>query len=232
MRPRSHILKPPARPLIADDAGTVAHVWFRNGALVDKYGNAWTQNGAVPQVAKSGRTPAGAGPFSDANYYSLGTGNDALDFVGDFSIAVVFQPTATNNSGAFLSNGVFGAAGSGYRLSLIGGVGQIDTYAAASGLGRKAEVAAVQTGTLNVICAGRGTTTVYLKQNLRAILSAAAATITAGTGRVANLGRDDGLTNSVPGNIYEIWMSSTTPSDALFIDIMNRVKARVGITAW
>src|SRR5574340_1492774 len=78
------------QPLIPDDAGTVSHVVFNGSSLVDRFGNSWTQNGTVPQVARSGRTPAGAGPFSDANYYSLGTGSDVLDFAGDFSACIVF----------------------------------------------------------------------------------------------------------------------------------------------
>src|SRR5512137_672945 len=64
-------------PLIADDPGTVAHVYWNGSALVDIMGNAWTQNGTVPQVAANASpfSPgnAGAGPYTSANYYQLGT---------------------------------------------------------------------------------------------------------------------------------------------------------------
>ena len=103
----------------------MAHVYFNGSQLVDKYGNAWTQNGTVPQVARRGRIPAGAGAFSDANYYSLGTGNDVLDFAGDFSACIVF--TATDVAApvkVLFSNGASSVAGY-YLQQAAGGAGTI-----------------------------------------------------------------------------------------------------------
>ena len=81
-------------PLFSDDANTVAHLYWRNGGLFDSKSNSWSMNGTVPQVASSGKVPPGAGPFSDANFYSLGAGNDVLDFASDFYGVIVWQPAS------------------------------------------------------------------------------------------------------------------------------------------
>lgn len=72
--------------LIPEDAATVAHIYFDGAKLNDTKGNTWTQVGTVPQVAKSGAVPAGAGPFSGSNYYSAG---NALEQHASFSIVAL-----------------------------------------------------------------------------------------------------------------------------------------------
>lgn len=67
-----------------------------------------TQNGTVPRVATSGLHPKGygarhasIGPFSAANYLSLGAGAapDVLDFSDDFTECAIVEPTPTDFSG-------------------------------------------------------------------------------------------------------------------------------------
>jgi hypothetical protein len=219
-------------PLIADDAGTVAHVRWNGSALVDSFGNSWTQNGTVPQVARSGRTPAGAGAFSDANYYSLGTGNDVLDFAGNFSGCVVSSITSGANSPALLSNGAFNTAGYYVQHGGATGADVRITFNAAASNSPVADAAGTALNQINCICFGRAGTTGYLKANLRTLVTATAGTMTAATATQARIGRYTDAGFAVAGTIYEVWLSTTTPTDALFISIMNRVRSRAGVTAW
>jgi hypothetical protein len=224
-----HSLAAGIGPLIAEDAGTVSHVWFRSGALVDTKSNTWTQNGTVPQVARQGRTPAGAGPFSDVNYYSLGSGSDVLDFTGDFSIALVFAASSFATNPVLFANGIAGTAG--YALQISGGAGRINFYNGAT-TSPVTGITAPSTSTLNVLCVGRTTNTGNAKLNLEALASATSGTKNNGTTLSAKLGRYEAAGSSFGGTLYEAWFSTTTPSDALFISIMNRVKSKAGITAW
>lgn len=223
-------------PLILDDAGTVAHVTWNGSALVDSFGNSWTQNGTVPQVGKAGKTPAGAGPFSDVNYYSLGTGNDVLDFAGDFTVAVVWSATAlTDDAECFIANGVFGASGAGWRVlaRYVSADLLFDTYSAASGLTRSATAAGAAQLGLNVICVGRSGTNQIAKCNLSAATTTAGTKTVVGTSQIAKIGRDEGAGGSAGQSIIrEVWASSTAISDALATSIANRVKTRAAVTAW
>jgi hypothetical protein len=56
---------------IPESANVVAHVWW-NGSSIQQTGSAFAMVGTVPQVAASGSVPAGAGPYSTANYYDAG----------------------------------------------------------------------------------------------------------------------------------------------------------------
>lgn len=223
-------------PLIADDASTVAHVMWNGTALVDTFGNSWTQNGTVPQVSKSGKTPAGAGPFSDANYYSLGTGNDVLDFAGDFSVAVVWTATGlTDASEVLLVNGVSGASGAGWRIFARHNTGDVicDTFAAASAITRSQTTPNNIKAAVNVICFGRSGTNQIAKCNLNAAITTAGTKTVVGTSQIAKIGRDEPALNSAgESTIHEVWATSTAASDALFTAIANRVKARAAVTAW
>lgn len=222
-------MKAPPRPLIADDAGTAAHVWWRNGRLYDVKGNTWTTNGTVPMVARSGKTPAGAGSFSDANYYSLGAGNDALDFAGDCTIVCVFlAPASVANQPVFFANGD-GSAATGYfgHLNATGNLrfGYAPSLALATA---NAQVA----GAVNVACIGYGGGQTRAKLNLGAMASSTVAHWAAATTVAAQLGRYTSATFAFGSTIYELWASSTAMTDALATSIANRVKSKAGITAW
>jgi hypothetical protein len=222
-------------PLIADDPNTVSHVTWNGSALVDSKGNAWTMNGTVPQVAKSGKTPAGAGPFSDANYYARsGPASDNLDFTGDFSVCAVVTPTAadiTTPFAIFVANGAVSQEGYFAQWFTGGTLSGVTSWSGNNGSAQTVTTTAA--GRLSVVCFGRAGTTVYSKLNLGAIATATGTTITAGTTQQATLGRYLSATGRyMTGTLHEVWFSTTTPSDALFTAIMQRVKLRAQITAW
>lgn len=218
-------------PLIIEDANTVAHVVWNGYALVDLHANAWSMNGTVPQVAKSGKTPAGSGAFSDANNYSLGTGVDVGDFASDFAACVVFDGSDQTANHVLLCDGL--ASTDGWyvnngatpvmRFSLNNGatVGQIST------------ANQVINGGINVFCFGVAGGEQIAKLNLgTAVTNTPGGVRTPATTRPARIGRYDSTTLAYGGRIYEVWFSTTTPTDALFTAIQQRVKLRAGITDW
>jgi hypothetical protein len=94
-------------PLLPDDASTLIHLIWRNGALIDLAGNKWKTVGAGPTYSPpQGRMPAGARLFSGANHIELGTGVDVSDVV-DFLGVVIATPVAADAHpfvSMFLSN--------------------------------------------------------------------------------------------------------------------------------
>jgi len=218
-------------PLIPDDANTVAHVYFRNGALVDSYGNSWTQNGTMPQVSASGKIPPGSGPSSDTNNYSLGSGNDVLDFTGNFSICMIVgasssyaaQPVTFCN-GLYNSNGYYIGFNTTGHLTMGVGPGGIMT----------ATSNAIISGVPNVVCVGInfGTSTWVQKLNLGTVVTAGSASLLPATGRIAYLGRYNTAGQPWLGTIYEAWFSTTLASDAAFTTLATQIKATLGISAW
>ena len=212
-------------PLIVEDSGTVAHVYWNGTALVDTKGNAWTENGTVPQVSANPFTTTryGAGPFSAANYYSLGTGTDVLDLPGDMTVCVVFSGLLAGTS-EIASDGGFGAAGAGW--SLLASATQVifDTYDAASAYTRASSAATVTSGPC-VICAGRSGSTQYVKSNLVATVSQAGAKTVAATSNPAMIGRRATGAGTVPmeGTIYELYATSTPFTEATVVEIQQKV---------
>ncbi len=210
--------------LIPGGPGTVAHVWWDGVRVRDTRGNAWAMQGTVPQVAASGRVPAGAGPFSDANYYSLGTGSDVLDFAGDFSACFVYRHVVSAED--LFGNGGAGAT-AGYDVTLNGATAFLQVPGVNVVLGTGLILA-----TLNVTCFGRSGANIVGKNNLGSYSSTVQA-MTPGTTYAARLGlRNPNQNTPLGGALHEVWFSTMTPSDALFAAIQQRVKARVGITAW
>jgi hypothetical protein len=209
--------------LIAEDANTVAHVYWDGSALVDTKGNSWTQNGTVPQVTANPFTTTryGAGPFSDSNYYSLGTGTDVLDFAGDFTACVVGIASINQIS---LSNTALGA--SGYYLGSVGVGGDIlfRTYDAGGNTSVQSPAATYVVGSPNVVCFGISGTTQYIKSNLNATVSAAGARKTPDTGTPFMIGRVSGGTAyAYVGTIYELYATATPWSEANVTAIQQRV---------
>src|SRR5574341_273032 len=206
-------------PIIPEDANTVAHVWWKDGTgLVDAKGNSWTMNGTVPQIARTIGAPSGAGPFSDANYYALGSGNDVLDFAGDFSCCFVITRTVIDATRRIIaSDGLDSTSGWYIDTYATSGVVSIVFGAPATRTIIGPTANALGTNAPNVICAGRAATTGYVKLNLGTLVTAAAGTITPATTVIANLGRyGGGALPDTDGAIMEAWLSTTTPSDALF----------------
>lgn len=217
-------------PLILDDANTVAHVVWRDGALVDLKGNAWIMNGTVPQVARTATTTAGAGAFSDANYYSFSPGS-VLDFAGDFSGVIVYTALSSTASNGLVSKAsAYGASGAGWRLMENSTGPTFDTLGPGGAYTRAGDIGLLG---LNVVCFGRSGSTMMLKVNLRAIVTQAGALNVQASGEPGRIGRyaETGV-GADSDNIYEVWLSSTTVSDALCTAKIQGVKERLGITAW
>ena len=212
-------------PLITEDANTVAHVYWNGTALVDSKGNAWTENGTVPQVTANPFTVErfGSGPFSAANYYSLGTGDDVLDFAGDITVCVVFSGLLAGTS-EVASDGGFGAAGAGWTLLASATQVIFDTYDAASAYTR-ASAAAVVTSGPHVICGGRSGSTQYVKGNLVATVSQAGAKTVAATSNPAMIGRRATGAGTAPmeGTIYEVYATTTPFTEATVVAIQQKV---------
>lgn len=217
-------------PLIGDDAGTVAHVYWDGSALVDTKGLGWAMVGTVPQVSASVSpfTPgrAGSGVYSDANYYTLGAGSDVLDFTGDFSACFVFVPPTTfAASPAIFDNGA--VATSGYIFFLDTG-GRLSSFSYSSGQQAISGNSVVTYG-INVACGGRSGVNFVSKLNVGTYASQAAAYV-ADTTSVATLGRMRSAAGRYfPGTLYEAWFSTTTPSDALFTAIIKRVFGQLNL---
>lgn len=211
-------------PLITPDANAVAHIIWRNGALVDTKGNSWTQSGTVPQVADSGFIPPGAGPFSTSNYYTLGSGADAVDLGGGtWTIGVVARLTSLPASSApVLSNATLSTEGYLIQMTSAGLAQQV----AYNGTGNSAVSAnAVTAGQFIVGCFGRDAGTSYVKLN-GGVKASAAAGFTAGSTSVATIGLIASLSRAFNGTIYEIYVTSSAPSDALLDSMQSQVYVR------
>lgn len=215
-------------PLIDEDANTVSHIYFDGTQLVDTKGNQWTANGTVPQNAPSQLYPrgfnigvSGAGPFSDTNYYSLGAGSDILDFAGDFTVCVVVVPLTTDfaGGGVPVSNGTFNIDGWYLQWSNAPlGAFRLTTSSSGASTAVNTSNAGIL-GAVNIGCSGRAGSTLLAKLNLGPIASIAAGPIVPATTTTAKIGRYAGAGFPEVGQIFEVYITTTTPSDALFTQI-------------
>lgn len=219
----------PARgTLFAPDGNTVSHVYWRGGAIVDALGNSWTMNGTVPQVSASGSVPPGAGPYSDANYYSLGSGSDVLDFAGDFTICLAFRPDTASANDVFVSNGTAAIAGWSVQ-SNASSQARVNNYRSGA-TDSSATSNTIQASTPNVLCAGRSGSNLLVKLNSGSTATAACGTITTGSAYAAQIGRYNGGGSLNPdGSILEVLLTSSTPSDAVFSAFISAAFAKMGL---
>ena len=213
-------------PLITEDANCVAHVIWRNGSLIDLKGNSWTMAGTVPQVPESGSVPPGAGPFSIANYYKLGTGVDVLDFAGGtFSLVVIGKMSADPST---VIAGNTDVATAGWNLQTA----TANTFSFRQ-FGPAVQVTSgntAPTGSLFVGCGGRdnGGSLAYVKLNSGTTVTGASASYTSPSAVEANIGTWSAHSFAwVNGIAYELYATTTAPSDALFSGIVAQVAARV-----
>lgn len=199
---------------ITADANVVSHATW-NGTAISDTQVTWTANGVPPQVTASPWFPtgfansarAGAGQFSDANYYSLASPN-AYQFTGDFTIFIAFRETNVAAAATLMQMGVGGANGfkiqdnaSGFLIS--------DNWAGDGGF-----IANSGANSLNACVVGVSGT------NLKGSCNGGATTTTAMTGsRVTSnattfLGRGGAAGASFPGYIYEVYATTTAYSAA------------------
>lgn len=188
-----------------DCTGATSCVSWDGSALVETSGLTWTQNGTVPQVAASTlpttASSGAAGPFSDANYYSNGTGADALDSTGDRFGCVAFVPvTGANN--VLISNGASGSAGHYVYQSPAGSFQFISNVPAA----QVAVTANVVSGSgFNVGCYWRTANNISAKLNLGTTATVAAgAAETNGTAQTLFVGRYNAAGQPTLGKILHV----------------------------
>jgi hypothetical protein len=216
--------------LLADDANTVAHVYWTGSAIADTKGNAWTMAGTVTQHPAVGPLGPGGGPYATVTRYDLAT---SLPSSGDFSVCVLFYaPVANFATGMLVDQGTNQAGYGGWELLTgTGGSFRFDTH---SGTSIRMSSTAVASGNVHVVCGGRTGTSQVIKSDLGTIVTTASAYNVTDT-HPARIGVDAsdtwGAWSTSGGYIVEIWVSTTTPTDALFISQMNAVKA-AGITSW
>jgi hypothetical protein len=129
-------------PLIPDDptilaryglakSQVVGHVYWDGIKLIDSIGNNWTMNGTVPMVPADPTVgiPAGAGPFSDTNYYTL-AGSALSGSANGFMVVCVFsmssltgtQTLCTENNAGH-TNGYWAQISAGVPSVVLAGTG-------------------------------------------------------------------------------------------------------------
>lgn len=192
-----------ARTSVPVESATGVGSWATNGSPLN------VASTALPTTASSGA----AGPFSDANYYSNGTGADALDSTGDRWGCVSFVPDSFGANTTFMVQNESSTVVAGHSVYLAATTGtfgfeSIRTGPAASSA--NTANAAVLSG-YNVGCWWRsGTTagstaTLSAKLNLgtTASLSGLPQEI-AGTAYVLRIGRGEAALRSFPGKILHV----------------------------
>ena len=213
---------PKNAPILTDDGSTVAHIYFRNGALVDTKGNSWTQNGTVPINAGSHLVPPAAGPFTDSNYWTCNAAG--LAFAADFTCVVVYISDTEPANEQPVS---FGTYASGYN-AIWGATHLTGIYINGT---LYSDNVAHPTNTLCVSSFGRNGTTGYLKTNLQGARTGAV-TAGAGTGPLY-VGRYSASTGTpFTGQIVEALFTSTTPTSTTLTTWNTAVHTALRITAW
>jgi hypothetical protein len=215
---------------IPASSNDVSHLYWDGITIRDAFPNTWTMQGTVPQVTRSDGIPPGSGPYSNANYYYLGTGSDVLDFAVPYTVVIVFTPTTTASTAMGLIANMSSTAGymiqrTSNSIMLLRVMTAGSSYSDVSSSGLVMDVP-------NVICAGSNGTTQYLKVNLGTIQTVASVAITAATTQRAQVGASGWTNPAATEIIYEAKFSTDTPTDVLCTSIANTVKTQLGITGW
>ncbi|MFA6118117.1 MAG: hypothetical protein WC729_29290 [Sphingomonas sp.] len=215
------------------DANTVMHCHSPDGGgkwlcPINTGADQWTENGTLTKTTPARYVwPAGvdkrdaeaAGPFSDANYFSLGTGLDVLDFAGDFSRCTVINVTSCATAPIIDIDGAAGAGG--YYVALNTSCVPIFTTADAAGQLTQTAGSAVALSGDSILCYGRASGAGFISVNGDAAVTSAART-TRDTANPARVGVLNDGTLALAGTVLEQWASSTPASDALFTKIQRR----------
>jgi hypothetical protein len=205
-------------PIIPDDPSYVSHVYWDGQTIHDSRVSltTWTQVGVVPQNAQSltAGYPAGAGLFSDANYYAASAASDSLDSTGDRFGCIVFIPPVTDATNrVLLNNGNSGVAG--YTVQIVGTTGVFSFTSAVPAAQGVSSANTVVSGVINVGCWWRTGNNIFSQLNLGAVaVTAAGAAEVSGTANVMKIGRYEAGGNPFLGSIIEIVQGLGTPPGA------------------
>ena len=188
-----------SRPAL--EIGTARGTWVptttaaRYSVPLDSAGLTWTDNGSTPAVQSTtlptAASTGAAGPFSDANYYSNGTGADALDSTGDRFGCVAFVPTSFSGANQYLvSNGLLGVSGHHVMLDTSGNF--LFRSSNPTNVSTPTTATAVQNG-FSVGCWWRTGTAIFAKSNLgTTATNAVAGTEVSGSAYSLRVGRYEG----------------------------------------
>ena len=224
------------QPIFADDATTVVHFtgWdYVGGTLTPKTGLPWTTVGTVPSSTGIGRVTKGIGPFDDSDYLKLGTGTDALDFVGhsSWAIAVLLKVPPHANQPVYLSDGQAGVAGWYAQLDAAN-----QCVLAITGTGGTAGVygggSDPLSNGLQECCFGISGATAYARRGLNATVTGDISTTnyTPATSLPAELGRYNAATSfGFGGNVVELIASATADPASWCAARGHDVVARSGV---
>ena len=217
-------------PLITPDANVVAHVWFPK-AIADTKANAWSATGAPP-ISKSTAFKVaryGGGPTTTSDYWKLGTGNDVLDFTGDFTICAVFTGPAGTVIRSIFTNGTVSTS-SGYGIEYSSSERlEFYTFGAAASNTQSQSAATVNAG-LNVACVGRTGTDQKLKLNGATTVTTAGAKNAncnaTNAGCVAYLAYNSRNTIVMPGQVFEFYATTTAWNETDIAALQTAVMAK------
>lgn len=105
-------------PVIPEDDGTISHVYWDGNQLVDTKKLAWVRVGTPIVMPETPGFPSRVYPFSDANYYSLGSGASVLNFDGPFTFHIIFSYSGAVQEIPFSCSAANGS--NGFCISLTG----------------------------------------------------------------------------------------------------------------
>jgi hypothetical protein len=225
-------------PLIQEDANCVSHVYFNGTGLVDTKNNPWVMSGTVPQVSVTPFLPSGgngalrhgAGPFSAANYYILSAPTLSFGTGSVMTVVAVYDPTASDITTQSVLCGVGFYNGStengGWIFQVASGFNTVLSGTAAGGIGSNAF-----SGAPNVFCGGYDGANNWGQENFGAVSTVASN----GFGRQLTnfcIGKlpDYSGTFIFGGILYELYITTTVPSAALFAKIQAQILGQV--SAW
>jgi hypothetical protein len=209
--------------LITDDANVQCHMWWDGSAMQKTGACSPSMVGTVPQVASSGTlgappyTPAGAGPFSSANYYRDTGGWDPS---GAHMVAVAFVGPSGSPTADLVGDFVNGT--SGWRLLLFSGAAFLDTWSPAL---TRQTVTAYVVGAVNVVCGGYSGTQQVSRMNLGTTQTTTVSMWPPASSTDARVGYSS---SAFGGTVLEVYYTSTAASAANCAAIANQVKARSG----
>lgn len=212
--------------LFPEDANTQCHAWF-DGTQIRDSRCAWSMGGTVPQVAPSTLwipPRAGAGVFSDANFYYLPgspAGSDVLDTCSTWTRALAFRVSTTTGTRVVYNNRT-SAPNNGDHVVVSGSTANPffnGTQLTTSGT--------IVAGHVHVLIWGHDGTKAWGVLDANAVASATQAW-TGATGQQARLGKhnSDGFSAS-DGTVFEFYSTCTTPTATTLPALAAAARARL-----
>jgi hypothetical protein len=166
-------------------------------------------------------------------YYEYPTASDPMDKATFTACAVVIPATTALSTTNVLANNHQDPPVNGWQLVFQEtGSARLFGYNSGAGSGTVAQAIAWTANVINLACWGfdAGGSTCYLRQNKGTVASSGACTTTPETAGKARIGIHHDLLLPFLGTVVEYWVSSETPSAAVFARVASEVETRGGIT--